>query len=75
LDNTEDRKAKFTGLKDLENIAVGSGFGMRYDFGLFVFRLDLGLKTYNPANERDRRWLKDFSIGRSVLNFGINYPF
>lgn len=75
LDNTEDRKAQFTGLKDLENIAVGSGFGMRYDFGLFVFRLDLGLKTYNPANERDRRWLKDFSIGRSVLNFGINYPF
>jgi outer membrane protein assembly factor BamA len=75
LDNTEDRKAQFTGLKDLENIAIGSGFGMRYDFGLFVFRLDLGFKTYNPANERDRRWLKDFSIGRSVLNFGINYPF
>lgn len=75
LDNTEDRKAQFTGLKDLENIAIGSGFGMRYDFGLFVFRLDLGFKTYNPANEMNRRWLKDFSIGRSVLNFGINYPF
>jgi outer membrane protein assembly factor BamA len=75
LDNTEDRKAQFTGLKDLENIAVGSGFGMRYDFGLFVFRLDLGFKTYNPAYEMNRRWLKDFSIGRSVLNFGINYPF
>lgn len=75
LDNTEDRKAQFTGLKDLENIAIGSGFGMRYDFGLFVFRLDLGFKTYNPANEINRRWLKDFGIGRSVLNFGINYPF
>lgn len=75
LDNTEDRKAQFTGLKDLENIAIGSGFGMRYDFGLFVFRLDLGFKTYNPANEMNRRWLKDFGIGRSVLNFGINYPF
>lgn len=75
LDNTEDRKAQFTCLKDLENIAIGSGFGMRYDFGLFVFRLDLGFKTYNPANEMNRRWLKDFGIGRSVLNFGINYPF
>lgn len=75
LDNTEDRKAQFTGLKDLENIAIGSGFGMRYDFGLFVFRLDLGFKTYNPANEMNRRWLMDFGIGRSVLNFGINYPF
>lgn len=75
LDNTEDRKAQFTSLKDLENIAIGSGFGMRYDFGLFVFRLDLGFKTYNPANEMNRRWLKDFGIGRSVLNFGINYPF
>lgn len=75
LDNTEDRKAQFTRLKDLENIAIGSGFGMRYDFGLFVFRLDLGFKTYNPANEMNRRWLKDFGIGSSVLNFGINYPF
>ncbi len=75
LDNTEDPKAKFSGIKDLQDIALGSGFGLRYDFGLFIFRLDLAFKTYNPAYERGSRWFKDYSFGRSVLNFGINYPF
>ncbi|MEY4432400.1 MAG: hypothetical protein RLZZ44_530 [Bacteroidota bacterium] len=75
LDKTEDQKAKFRGIKDVENIALGSGFGLRYDFGLFVFRLDLGFKTYNPAYESGKRWLTDYNFARSVLNFGINYPF
>ena len=75
LDNTKDTKATFSRIKDLENIALGSGFGLRYDLGLFVFRLDLGFKTYNPAYETGNRWLKDYNFARSVLNFGINYPF
>ena len=28
----------------LKDIAVGSGFGLRYDFSFFVFRFDIGLK-------------------------------
>jgi len=75
LDNTEDAKAKFTGIKDLEYIALGSGFGLRYDLSFFVVRFDLGFKTYNPAYESGSRWLKDYNFARSVLNFGINYPF
>ena len=75
LDNTEDPKATFNGLKDLENIALGTGFGLRYDLNFFVVRFDLGFKTYNPAQDKDRRWFKDCNFGQSVLNFGINYPF
>jgi outer membrane protein assembly factor BamA len=75
LDNTEDAKAKFTRIKDLEYIALGSGFGLRYDLSFFVVRFDLGFKTYNPAYESGSRWLKDYNFARSVLNFGINYPF
>ena len=75
LDNTEDPKATFEGLKDLENIALGTGFGLRYDLNFFVVRFDLGFKTYNPAQDKDRRWFKDCNFGQSVLNFGINYPF
>lgn len=75
LDSTEDPKATFNGLKDLENIALGTGFGLRYDLNFFVLRFDLGFKTYNPAQNKDRRWLKDCNFGQSVLNFGINYPF
>jgi outer membrane protein assembly factor BamA len=75
LDNVVDEKARFNGLKDLEEIALGTGFGLRYDLSFFVIRFDLGFKTYNPAYENGQRWFKDYNFGRSVLNFGINYPF
>lgn len=75
LDNVTDEKAKFDNLNDLEEIALGTGFGLRYDLSFFVIRLDLGFKTYNPAHEKGDRWFKEYNFGHSVLNFGINYPF
>ena len=74
-DNVVDENYTFNGLKSLEDIAVGSGFGFRYDFNYFVFRLDFGYKTYNPAKEQSERWFRDLNFSRTVLNFGINYPF
>ncbi|MEO5775932.1 MAG: BamA/TamA family outer membrane protein [Flavobacterium sp.] len=67
--------AVFSGLKSLENIAVGSGFGLRYDFNFFVIRFDLGFKTYNPANPENEKWFKEMRFDKSVINIGINYPF
>lgn len=75
LDNVVDPKAKFDNLNDLEEIALGTGFGLRYDLSFFVIRLDLGFKTYNPAHDKGDRWFKEYNFGHSVLNFGINYPF
>lgn len=75
LDNVVDPKAKFDNLNDLDEIALGSGFGLRYDLSFFVVRLDLGFKTYNPSHEKGDRWFKEYNFGHSVLNFGINYPF
>ena len=75
LDDTDDSSRKFNGFKDLSELAIGSGFGLRYDSGLFVFRLDMGLKTYNPALVKNRRWFKDFSLKKGVFNIGLNYPF
>ncbi|MCD0463953.1 BamA/TamA family outer membrane protein [Flavobacterium sp. ENC] len=75
LDNVIDEKAKFSGVNDLAEIALGSGFGLRYDLSFFVIRLDLGFKTYNPAHDEGNRWFKEYNFGHSVLNFGINYPF
>ena len=75
LDDTNDSARKFDGFKDLSELAIGSGFGLRYDSGLFVFRLDMGLKTYNPTLSKERRWLKDFSLKKAVFNIGLNYPF
>lgn len=65
---------KFTGLKSFENIAIGSGFGLRYDFNFLVLRLDLAFKTYEPYLT-GKRWFQNYDLDNSVLNIGINYPF
>jgi len=75
LDNVEDERYTFTGIKSLEDLAVGSGLGLRYDFDFFVFRIDLGYKTYDPGREIGDRWFRGINFGKTVLNFGINYPF
>ena len=74
-DNVEDEKLKFKGEKSFQEIALGTGFGLRYDFGFFVIRGDFGFKAYNPAKEYSQRWLKDMNFSKTVFNIGINYPF
>ena len=75
LDNVEDKDATFTGFKSLQDIAVGSGFGLRYDFDFFVLRFDVGFKTYDPAQDVKNRWFRDYNFRNAVYNIGINYPF
>jgi outer membrane protein assembly factor BamA len=75
LDDMTAEKAKFNGLKDLKEMALGTGFGLRYDLDFFVVRFDLGFKTYNPANVPNERWFNEYDFANSVFNFGINYPF
>ena len=74
-DNIDNPEAVFSGLKSLKDIAVGSGFGIRYDFNFFILRLDLGFKTYNPAKNENEKWFKELNFSKSVINIGINYPF
>ncbi len=74
LDNVTTEEAVFEGFASLKDIAVGSGFGLRYDFNFFVVRLDLGFKTYDPSDET-RKWFHKYNFANSVLNIGINYPF
>ena len=75
LDDVSDPLARFDSWRDLEDIAVGSGVGFRYDFDFFVFRFDTAFKTYNPARPRTARWWSDYALNRAVFNVGINYPF
>ena len=74
-DNIGDEASSFGSLADLKEIAIASGIGFRYDFGFFVFRLDVGFKTYNPALPEGARWFKDYNFNNAVYNIGINYPF
>ena len=75
FDNVEDEKLKFKGTKSIQEFALGTGFGLRYDFGFFVVRGDFGFKAYNPAKEYAERWFKDMNLSKTVFNIGINYPF
>jgi hypothetical protein len=74
-DNVDDPKKTFSGFESLADIAIGSGFGLRYDFSYFVFRLDTGFKTYNPAEVPSKRWFRDYNFANAVFQIGINYPF
>ncbi len=69
----EDR-AKLKGFNSFKDIAVGSGFGFRYDFSFLVFRLDLGFKMHEPYLEGNK-WFRNFNFSNVVYNIGINYPF
>ena len=71
-----------------KQIAVGSGFGLRFDFSYFILRLDLATKIrhsypYLPNgdstySERDY-WFRDFREGyglsKITFNLGFGYPF
>ena len=67
--------AKFKGLSSIKEIAVGSGFGIRYDFNFLVFRFDIGFKTYEPYLTSSNKWFRNYNFGNAVYNIGINYPF
>ncbi|SDQ30690.1 translocation and assembly module lipoprotein TamL [Flagellimonas zhangzhouensis] len=75
FDNENNPDAIFSGIDSLADIALGNGFGLRYDFTYFVFRLDLGFKTFNPGKVGSDRWFDGYNFKNSTFNIGINYPF
>ncbi|MFN0728889.1 translocation and assembly module lipoprotein TamL [Polaribacter gochangensis] len=69
-----ESKAKLNSLEALKQMAVGSGFGARYDFNFLVLRIDVGFKTHEPYLTGSK-WFKNFNFNNAVYNIGINYPF
>ena len=60
-----------------KEIAIGSGFGLRYDFSFFVLRLDAAIRVHDPQYSEGKRWVfgKQTLRESAILNFGIGYPF
>lgn len=75
MDDITQPAFRFEGIEDLKEIALATGFGLRYDFGFFVLRFDIGFKTHNPGKPIGERWFTDYSFTKAVYNIGINYPF
>ncbi|MEQ9302843.1 MAG: BamA/TamA family outer membrane protein, partial [Marinoscillum sp.] len=63
----------------LQEMAVGTGIGLRFDLQFLIFRVDLGMKLFDPAQRRGDRFVgneifSNFSRN-SEINIGIGYPF
>ena len=62
-----------------KEIAVATGFGVRFDLSFFVIRLDGAFKVVDPSIKEGERLVlftnrKDYS-NPLIFNFGIGYPF
>ncbi len=72
---------KFESGEFLNELAVGTGFGLRVDVEFFVIRFDLGIPVRVPyLPEGDRNVISDFKFGfkgenSMTLNIAIGYPF
>ncbi len=59
-----------------KELAVASGFGVRYDLDFVVIRLDVGLKLRNPALQEGHRWFfqpKDEEVYKIISEHPDNY--
>lgn len=66
--------------KFYKQIAVGGGFGLRFDFEFIVFRLDFARKIFDPKKAENSRFViapdrGDRLFGNWAINIGIGYPF
>ena len=63
-------------LKSLKDIAVGTGFGLRYDLDFLVLRLDLGIGLHAPYETGHGGFFNIHRLGDMLnLHFAIGYPF
>ena len=66
---------KWKGL--LNEIALGTGFGLRYDISVLVIRADLGIGLHTPYPNPDKKGYYNISSFKDGLGFhlAIGYPF
>jgi hypothetical protein len=62
-----------------KDIAVGTGFGMRYDLKFVLLRTDIGLRLRDPKLPANTSWIfsrpGSLNTGNMVLVIAIGYPF
>ena len=73
-------KGEFRFNRFYKELAVGAGLGLRLNFKLIIIRFDIGVKLYDPAQQRfegDKITLRRpfGEPGQAVFNLGVGYPF
>jgi len=74
-DNPDFPGGTFRFRDTFNHLALDAGFGLRFDFSFFIFRLDWAFRMKNPAYESQWFNSNDFRLRKAVWNFGIGYPF
>ncbi|MCQ2221329.1 MAG: hypothetical protein MJZ12_08020, partial [Prevotella sp.] len=60
----------------LNDLAVGTGIGIRYDLDFFVLRIDWGIQIHTPYSERTSGYFNAPKFSKAqCINFAIGYPF
>lgn len=73
-------EGKFNWNNVLDDIAIGTGFGLRLNFEFFILRADLAIPFKNPGiPKNNNQWIfkseKRDDHFTPLLNLGIGYPF
>ncbi len=82
-DDPQRSGGKFNKNTFYSELAVGSGFGLRFDFTFIILRLDVAFPLRKPWLPESERWVIDkISFGNSqwrrenlIWNIAIGYPF
>lgn len=76
ISKTDDREGAQFGFNTfLNEMALGTGFGLRFDFSFFIFRIDLGYKLRDPGIKDASKWVPFTAYKDMTLNLAIGYPF
>jgi outer membrane protein assembly factor BamA len=69
--------AKFEFNTFYNQLAVGGGLGLRFDFNFFVVRTDFGIPLRNPYPTEGENWLTGSGsiLSRGLFYLAIGYPF
>lgn len=71
--------ARFKFGKFINDMAVGTGTGFRFDFSFVTARVDMGVKLRDPAINQGSKWIlasRPFDFGDDItFVLGIGYPF
>ena len=79
LTNEDENRpgSKFDKNTFYKELAVGTGFGLRFDFTFFVMRADIGLPLRTPYQTDGKNWLTSTNqvLSGALFNLAIGYPF
>ncbi len=77
--NTDENRpgAQFRINSFLNQLAVGSGLGLRFDFDFFILRTDFGFPLRYPYNSGNGNWISTSGemLSNVKLNLAIGFPF